>query len=167
MVVALVGCASAPPPSPTPPPTSSEPATAPQPEVSAPAGEPSATAPPAQAARTEERAAEPTNTQPDAEALIQEGIAIMREIASRMEGIVDEATARAAAPGLMELTRKAEGFKARFDAIKESVPGDQRQALKKKYETQLAEAMKKLVQETKRVMQLPGAADALRGMRPQ
>ena len=163
MVMALVACASAPTPSPSPTPPPAGPATAPQP-----AGEPSATAPPAQAAPAEERAtAEPTNAQPDVEALIQEGIAIIREMGSIMEGIVDEATARAAKPRLMELLRKKDAAMAGFAAVKDSVPADQRQAMKKKYEPELDEAMNKFFEQNKRVMQLPGVADVLRRMRPR
>ena len=158
LCVGLVACATAPAPSPPPP----EPAATPPAAESKETVAPPATPPP-EAAPPEE--GQPPKGAADAEKVLQEGIALMLEMATVMQGVVDVKTAKAASPRLQELTHQAEALKIRLDILKDSVAPEQGEALKRKYEPQMTEAMNKLMQETTRVMQLPGVADVLRGMK--
>lgn len=102
-----------------------------------------------------------------ADQLMHEIIDLMTDMRMVLESISDQPTARIALPRLEDLTQKGEALKVRAITVRDALTNEEKAALKAKFEEPMRDAAERLLQETMRVSKIPGAAEALRAMKPK
>ena len=88
-------------------------------------------------------------------------VAVFGDYAATLATVKDKATAEAAKPKLQGLALRMQAVQKRMEALGEP-PEAEKQRLKEKYETAMAEATQKMMAESMRVAMTPGANDVLR-----
>jgi hypothetical protein len=97
------------------------------------------------------------------EGTMQKMLGQLNELSSVLEGVKDEASAKAAKPKLQKIGAEMQELKKQVDAMKKPTK-EEEDALKKKYEPQMKDAVAKLMKESMRVAMVPGGADLMKEM---
>jgi hypothetical protein len=100
------------------------------------------------------------DSKPTHESLAQEAIGKMNEMAGVLEGVTDEASAKAAKPKLQAIDASMKELKAKEEKLGK-LSADEEKRLKEKYEPQMEEAMKKLIAQFGRLATDPKLASVL------
>jgi hypothetical protein len=95
----------------------------------------------------------------DPDTMMKKTIGQVNAIAETLADIKDEASAKAALPKLQKIAEASQEMKKKLEGVKATK--EQEEALKKKYEKDMQQAVGKLMKESMRVAAVPGGAAAL------
>jgi hypothetical protein len=94
------------------------------------------------------------DSKPTHESVLKDSIAKLKEVATILEGVTDEASAQAAKPKLQAISTQLKELKTKMDQLPKP-SADEEKRLKEKYEPQMKEMMPKLMAQMMRVAMDP------------
>jgi hypothetical protein len=90
------------------------------------------------------------DSKPTHESLMKDAIAVMKEWATVLEGVKDEASAEVAKPKLQAINAKMKDLKTKADTLGKP-PAEEEKRLKEKYEPEFKQVLDKLMPEVLRI----------------